>query len=258
MKNNATTSSPASFLPAYTPAPALALAKKELYSLVISPAFYGIIIFFLLFTSIWLFNFQNFFTRNMASLRAYFAGFPLAFVLVIPGITMKTWAEERKTGSVEILLTLPLSEWDLVLGKFLSAMGVVCCMLALTIPLPLSLLPLGTFDGGVILCEYIGALLLGAAASAIGLFLSALSRNQAAAFLGSAAFLLVIMLANQIPFSQSLPEPVVAAINFVSLSFHFESFARGMLDSRDLLFFILTAVLFLFLNTRVLLFRKWS
>jgi ABC-2 type transport system permease protein len=238
--------------------PALALAKKEFYSLGISPAFYGIVIFFLVFTSVWLFNFQNFFPRDMATLRPYFAGFPLAFVLVIPGITMKSWAEERKLGSIELLLTMPFSEWDLVLGKFLCSLGVLCCMLVLTVPLPLSVLPLGLFDGGVIVCEYIGAFLLGAAASAIGLFMSALSRNQAAAFLGSAAVLIVIMLANQIPFSQSLPEPVIAVINFISLSFHFESFARGMLDSRDLLFFILTAVLFLFLNTRVLLFRKWS
>ncbi|MDR2097534.1 MAG: ABC transporter permease [Spirochaetaceae bacterium] len=238
--------------------PAMALAKKEMYSFGISPAFYGIVIFFLLFTSIWLFNFQNFFARGVAALRPYFASFPLAFVLVIPGVTMKSWAEERKTGSVELLLTMPFSEWDLVLGKFLACSGVLCCMLVLTVPLPLSLLPLGSFDGGVIVCEYIGALLLGAASVAIGLFLSALSKNQAAAFLGSAAILLVIMLANQIPFSQSLPEPLVAAINFVSLSFHFESFSRGILDSRDLLFFILTAALFLFLNTRVLLFRKWS
>jgi ABC-2 type transport system permease protein len=126
------------------------------------------------------------------------------------------------------------------------------------VPVPLSIVPLGVFDGGVILCEYIGAFLLGAAAAAIGLFLSSLSKNQAAAFLGSAAVLLVIMLANQVPFSQNIPEPLAAAINFISLSFHFESFSRGMLDSRDLLFFILTALLFLFLNTRVLMFRKWS
>ncbi|MDR2803188.1 MAG: ABC transporter permease [Treponema sp.] len=237
---------------------AAALARKELYSFGISPAFYGIIIFFLLFTSIWLFNFQNFFARDMASLRMYFAAFPLAFVLVIPGITMKSWAEERKTGSVELLLTMPFSEWDLVLGKFLACVGALACMLALTVPLPLTLLPLGIFDGGVIICEYIGVLLLGGAAAAIGLFFSSLSKNQAAAFLGNAAILLVFMLANQIPFSQNTPEPVVAVINFISLSFHFESFSRGILDSRDLLFFILTAAMFLFLNTRILLFRKWS
>ena len=238
--------------------PALALAKKELYSLGISPAFYGILIFFLVFTSVWLFNFQNFFLSDMATLRPYFASFPLVFVLVIPGITMKSWAEERRLGSIELLLTMPFSEWDLALGKFLSCLGVLVCMLVLTVPLPLSVLPLGVFDVGVIVCEYLGAFLLGAAASAVGLFLSSLSKNQAAAFLGSAAVLLVIMLANQIPFSQNVPAPLTTVINFVSLSFHFESFSRGMLDSRDLLFFILTASLFLFLNTRVLLLRKWS
>jgi ABC-2 type transport system permease protein len=237
---------------------ALALARKELYSLAISPAFYGIVIFFLLFTSLWLFNFQNFFVRNVAALRPYFASFPLVFVLVIPGITMKSWAEERKTGSIELLLTMPFSEWDMVLGKFLSCLGVICCLLVLSVPVPLSILPLGTFDGGVILCEYIGALLLGGTAAAIGLFLSSLSKNQAAAFLGSAAVLLVIMLANQAPFAQDMPAALAAAINFISLSFHFDSFSRGMLDSRDLLFFVLTAALFLFLNTRVLMFRKWS
>jgi ABC-2 type transport system permease protein len=239
-------------------APALALARKELYSFFISPAFYGIIIFFLLFTSVWLFNFQNFFARNVASLRSYFAAFPLVFVLVIPGITMRVWAEERKLGTYELLLTLPFSEWELVLGKFLGCLGVLLCMLVLTVPMPLSLLPLGVFDGGVILCEYIGAFMLGAAASAIGLFLSVLSKNQVAAFLGSAAVLLAMMFANQIPFTQSVPLFVSAAINFVSLSFHFESFSKGLLDSRDILFFAFIALFFLFLNTRALLFRKWS
>jgi ABC-2 type transport system permease protein len=238
--------------------PALSLARKELYSYTISPAFYGIILFFLLFTAIFLFYFQNFFARNMASLRAYFIGFPLVFSFVIPGITMKSWAEERKLGSVELLLTLPFSEWDLVLGKFLAGAGVLCVMLLLTVPLPLSLLTLGKFDGGVIFCEYVGVLLLGLAALAIGLFLSALSKNQVGAFLGSATVLLVIMFINQIPFSQDVPAPVISFINFISLSFHFESFSKGLLDSRDLLFFIFVSLIFLFLNTRVLLFRKWS
>jgi ABC-2 type transport system permease protein len=235
-----------------------ALAKKELYSYLISPAFYGIALFFLLFTSIWLFNFQNFFTRDMATLRGYFIAFPLAFIIVIPGITMKSWAEERKMGSLELLVTLPFSEWELVMGKFLSCFTMLAAILVLTIPLPLSLLPLGRFDGGVILCEYVGALLLGAAATALGLLLSALSKNQVAAFLGGASVLVVIMLINQIPFTASLPPWLNAAVNFVSLSFHFESFSKGLLDSRDLLFFILSTVLFLFLNTRVILFRKYS
>ncbi|MDR2842935.1 MAG: ABC transporter permease, partial [Spirochaetaceae bacterium] len=124
--------------------------------------------------------------------------------------------------------------------------------------LPLSLLPLGYFDLGVIFCEYIGVLLLGASATALGLFLSSLSKNQVAAFLGEAVVLLIVMMINYIPFSQNVPDFVQAFINFISLSFHFESFSKGLLDSRDILFFILTAFLFLYLNTKVLLLRKWS
>ncbi|MDR3283801.1 MAG: ABC transporter permease [Treponema sp.] len=236
---------------------ARALARKELYSYSISPAAYGIAIFFLLFTSIWLFYFQQFLVQDTASLRAYFAAFPLAFIAVIPGITMKSWAEERKTGTVELLLTMPFSDLDLALGKFLSSFGVLAIILALTLPVPLSLLPLGSFDTGVIVTEYLGALLLGASATALGLFLSALSKNQVAAFLGSAAVLLVVMLANQLAFAGSLPGWLTAVINFVSLAYHFESFAQGLLDSRDVAFFLLTTGLFLFLNTRVILFRKW-
>jgi ABC-2 type transport system permease protein len=239
------------------PQRAAALARKEIYSYGNSPAFYGITVFFLLFCSIWLFYLQRFFTMDTASLRPYFASFPIAFILIIPALTMKSWAEERKLGSVELLLTMPFSEWDLVLGKFFSALAVLAAVLALTIPLPVSLLSLGDFDGGVIICEYTGAFLLGASATALGLLLSALSKNQAAAFLGSVVVLLVVMLINRLPLTFDLPPWLAGGINFVSLSFHFESFSRGLIDSRDLAFFILSTVLFLFLNTKVLVFRKW-
>jgi ABC-2 type transport system permease protein len=236
---------------------ALALARKELYSFGNSPVSWGIAVFFLLFSSIWLFYFQRYFVQDIATLRPYFGAFPIAFILVIPVLTMKSWAEERKLGSVELLLTMPFSEWDLVLGKFLSSLTVIAVLLALTIPLPLSLLPLGDFDAGVILGEYLGAFLLGAAAAALGHFLSALSKNQAGAFLGTVVVLLVVMLINMIPQTFDIPSTIAEGINFISLAFHFESFSRGLIDSRDLAFFILTTVLFLYLNTQVLLFRKW-
>ena len=237
---------------------AIALAKKELFSYLNAPAFYGAAVFFLVFCAVWLFYFQRYFAMNTATLRPYFAAFPLVFILVIPVLTMKSWAEERKTGSIELLLTMPLSEWDLVLGKFLSAFAMLAMMLALTIPLPLSLSRLGEFDGGVILCEYIGALLLGASALALGLLLSSLSKNQAGSFLGSAAALMIVMLISQLTFALNLPQWLSGLINVISLAFHFESFARGLLDSRDIVYFIIATSLFLFLNTRVILFRKWG
>ena len=171
---------------------------------------------------------------------------------------MKSWAEERKTGTAELLLTMPFTEWDLVLGKFFSVLAVLGMMLILTIPLPLTLLQLGSFDAGMIFCEYLGALLLGASAAALGLLLSSLSKNQAGSFLGSAVVLMAVMLVNQITFSLNLPQWLAQTINFFSLAFHFESFSKGLIDTRDLAFFALSTALFLFINTRVILFRKWN
>ncbi|MDR1128324.1 MAG: ABC transporter permease [Treponema sp.] len=236
----------------------MALAGKELYSYANSPVLYGIVVFSLLFASIWLFNLQQYFTRDTATLRPYFASFPIIFVLVIPVLTMKSWAEERRLGSAELLLTMPFSEWDLVLGKFISSLSVLVLILALTVPVPLSLAPLGRYDGGVIFCEYAGALLLGASAAALGHFLSALSKNQAGAFLGSVVVLLIVMFVNIIPQSVNMPAAAASFVNFISLSFHFESFSKGLIDSRDLAFFILSTALFLYLNTQALLFRKWG
>jgi ABC-2 type transport system permease protein len=236
----------------------IALARKELFSYLNTPAFYGAAVFFLLFCSIWLFYFQRYFSMNSASLRPYFGTFPLVFILVIPTLTMKSWAEERKTGSIEMLLTMPFSEWNLVLGKFLATYAMLVMMLILTIPLPLSLLPLGEFDGGVIICEYIGALLMGAAAVALGLLLSSLSKSQAGSFLGSAVVLMVVMLANQINLSFDVPQWLAATINFFSLAFHFDSFTKGLFDSRDFVYFVAGTALLLFINTRVILYRKWN
>jgi ABC-2 type transport system permease protein len=234
-----------------------ALVKKEIYSYCISPVFYCLGVFFLLFVNLWLFYFQRFIVRDMASLRSWFAAFPLAYIIVIPAITMKSWAEERRAGSMELLLTMPFSEWNLVLGKFIAAFSVLIAFLLLTIPVPLSVFPLGDFSGGIILGEYAGVLLLGASATALGLFFSSFSRNQAGAFLGSAVILLIVTLINQIPILLNLPRFLSDAANFLSLTFHFESFSRGILDSRDVAYFVLSALLFLYLNTKVILFRKW-
>jgi ABC-2 type transport system permease protein len=236
----------------------IALARKELFTYLNAPAFYGAAVFFLVFCSVWLFYLQRYFNMNTATLRPYFAIFPIAYILVIPVLTMKSWAEERKTGSIELLLTMPFSEWELVLGKFFSTFTLLVMMIILTIPLPLTLFPMGEFDIGVIVCEYIGAVLMGASAVALGLLLSSLSKNQAGSFLGSAVVLMIVMLINQLTFTLNLPFWMTEFINFISLAFHFESFAKGLLDSRDIIYFAVSAFLFLFITTRVRLFRKWS
>jgi ABC-2 type transport system permease protein len=238
----------------------LALTKKELRSWFNSPALYGIVVFFLLFVSINFYYLQSFFAMDSSSLRPFFSSFPLVYIFVIPALTMKAWAEERKLGSEEILFSLPFSEGELVWGKFLSCLTLVCAMLILTLPVPLSLAPLGYFDAGVIAAEYTGALLLGTAAAALGLFFSSVSKNQAASFLGSAMVLLVFIVPGLYSSraALNLPSFAMRLVNYFSLSFHFEGFSRGLIDSRDIAFYLLTTGVFLFLNTRVLMFRKWS
>ena len=236
--------------------PFAALCRKELRSLFFSPVFYGTGAFFIFFLSFWLYYLQVFFALDSASLRPFFSGFPLAYIFAVPAITMKSWAEEKKLGTVEFLYTWPFSEWDLCIGKFLSSFIALLVYVLLTLPVPLSLLPLARFDLGVICAEYAGAVLLGAVVISIGQFFSCASKNQAAAFLGCSALLLVLMIPGLTGFGASLSSVPAKFINYVSLSFHFESFARGLLDSRDLAFFILSTALFLFLNTRVLIFGR--
>ena len=234
----------------------LVLTKKEILSWIYSPALYGITIFFLLFVSIWFFHFQRFFAMDAATLRSFFLGFPFAFILVVPVLTMKAWAEEKKLGSAELLFALPFTEWELVLGKFLTCFSLLAGMVLLTLAVPLTVAPLGHFDPGVIVAEYAGALLLGACASAIGLFLSSITKTQGSAFLGTAVVLMAMTLLAGL--AQDMPPFMAALVNSFSLTFHFESFSRGLLDSRDIAFFLLTTGLFLFLNTQVLIFRKWG
>ena len=239
------------------PKSAFYLARKEFNQYLNAPAFYGAAVFFLVFSSVWLFYFAQYFATDQATLRPYFSMFPIVYILVVPVITMKSWAEERKTGTVELLLTMPFTEWDLVLGKFFASFSVLGIILLLTLPVPLSLLSLAHFEFSLIFCEYLGALLLGASATALGLLLSCLSKNQAGAFLGSAVVLMAVILVNFLTQSFNMPLWLARFINYFSLSFHFESFSKGLIDSRDLIFFVLSTILFLFLNTKVILFRKW-
>lgn len=196
----------------------LILAKKELYQYLHTPATYGAAVFFLAFSSVWLFHLQRYFAADQATLRPYFSAFPVVFILVIPVITMKSWAEERKTGTIEILLTMPFTEWDLVLGKYFSAFAVMLIMLVLTLPVPITLCAFGTFDPGVIFCEYFGAVLLTSSAAALGLLFSSFAKNQAGSFLGSAVILLIITFINQVTVFLNFPQWLSDFISFFFVS----------------------------------------
>jgi ABC-2 type transport system permease protein len=231
--------------------------KKELKSYFNSPIAYVLVVTFLVFSSIWIFYLQTFFASNVASLRNFFSVIPIVFIIVMPALTMRSWAEEKKLGTMEVLMTLPYRESTLVLGKFLAAVALLAIMIALTLPLPLLLNQFGDFDWGEILGQYIGVVLLGAAGISVGLFVSSLTSNQISSFLISLFVLLVLTLISQINRVFALPPWAAEVVNFVSLGHHFSNFQRGLIDTRDLLYYGIVSALFLYLNTKTLVFRKW-
>jgi ABC-2 type transport system permease protein len=236
----------------------LSLWRKELRSATGSPVAVGAILFFLLLTGIWFLWISQFLVQNTASLRGYFATFPVAFTILIPALTMRTWAEERKLGSHEILLTLPVKTGYLVAGKFLGAWTIVLAMLVLTLPMTILVSGLGNFEIGEILGEYLGILFLSAAATALGVFLSGLTTNSISAFLLAVAGLLLFAVGGSLAAIVGLPSSVVDAIRFFSLDSRYATFQRGILDSRDALYFVWFTGLFLYLNTKILILRKWK
>lgn len=236
----------------------LSIARKEMRSYFNSPIAYIVIVFFLVFTAVWFFYVAQFTLQDTATLRAYFGIMPIVFIGLIPALTMRSWAEESKLGTDEILLTLPYRETELVLGKFVAAFSLLLLALLLTIFVPISVLPLGSFERGEIAGEYLGIALLGAAATSIGLFVSSVARNQISAFIVSAVALLFLTLISQLNAVVDLPGWLAAVINYISLQFHVQSFIRGIVDTRDLVYYIVITVLFLYLNTKTLVFRKWS
>ena len=233
------------------------ILRKELRSYFNSPIAYIAVLFFLVFTSVWLFYIQQFFAQNVADLRSYFAIMPLVFIILLPAITMRIWAEENKLGTVELLLTLPIREGEVVLGKFLGAFFLLLIMIALTIPVPLTVVRTGHFEIGQIVGQYIGLVFLGAAGLAIGLFLSAVSTNQITAFILSIVVLLFLTLINRINAGADVSTGLSGFVNYLSLDYHFQSFIKGLIDTRDLVYYLIVTFVFLYLNTKVLIFRKW-
>ncbi|HEY9595752.1 MAG TPA: ABC transporter permease [Spirochaetia bacterium] len=234
-----------------------AIARRELRGYFTTPVAYIVVIFFLVVTSAWFFYGQQFFAQGVASLRGYFSLWPILFILLLPAVTMRSWAEERRQGTAEILLTLPFRERELVLGKFTAALCLLLVTMALSFVVPLSVAPLGYFEPGQIATQYLGVLLLGCAGLAAGQLISALSSNQISAFLFGVVFMLFITMIGQIPSVVVLPGWIASILSWVSLDYHFDSFGKGVLDTRDALYFIVLAVGFLFVTVKVLLVRRF-
>jgi ABC-2 type transport system permease protein len=233
-----------------------AITRKELKSYWNSPIAYIYVTVFLALVS-WLF-FENFFLQGQASLRDFFGLLPMAFVLFVPAITMRLWAEEKKLGTIELLMTLPLRDHEVVLGKFLAAFAFLSITILLSLPLAIIVGALGNPDPGPIIGGYIGSLLMGAAFLAMGIFFSGLTENQIIALITSFLVAILLLLLDSTVVLSRLPQAIVPAIDFLGVRAHFESIERGVIDSRDILYFATITFFFLFLNTKTIQSRKWA
>ncbi len=236
----------------------LSVARREMQGYFNSPVAWLFIVSFVASCGIFFFFVQGFFVADKADMRSYFSLMPAMFSILIPALTMRLWAEEKKQGTYELLMTMPFTESDLVLGKYLATMAVLCLALVLTLPVPIMISAFGELDAGQIAAEYIGVLLLASASSALGQMLSSFMRNQISAFIVSVIVLAGLNLLSQISLWLSVPSVVSRVLNWISLNYHFISFGKGVLDTRDLLYFVILTAGFLYITMKNLTLGKWS
>jgi len=228
----------------------LAIIKKELRSYFNSPLAYIIIAVFLVVMN-FLF-FKSFFIAGQASMRAYFGLLPWLFLIIIPAITMRQWAEEKKLGTTELLYTWPIKEYQPVIGKFLASLAFVAIILLLTLSVPISIKLMGNLDLGVVAANYLASLLLAGAFLSIGLWISSLTDNQIIAFIVSIAASFAVFIIGETIITAFLPLWLAPFVNFLGLNSHFASITRGVIDSRDIIYYLSIIGFFLFLNARQL------
>jgi ABC-2 type transport system permease protein len=227
---------------------------KELKSFFNSPVAYVILTLFLLIAG-WFFS-AGLFLLNQAELRDLFSAvIPLAYLFFIPAITMRLIAEEKKSGTLELLVTLPVRDSEIILGKFFASLLLLATALFLTFAYPMTLASLGDPDGGAIMGGYFGLLLMGAGYLAIGVFTSGLTQNQIVAFItGFVIIFVFFMLDKVIVF---FPGAVASILEYLSMTYHLDNIARGIIDTRDLIYFASVVTVFLFLAVRTLESRRW-
>jgi ABC-2 type transport system permease protein len=233
-------------------AQAVNIFKKEFKDYFISPIGYIVICIFLLVTG-WFF-FTTFFLFSEANLREFFKLLPLTFSLVIPAVTMKLFAEEIHSGSYEMLLTLPVTHNDVVLGKFFAATAFVAVMLAPTLVYAMSVPFIGQLDWGPVAGGYLGAILMGAAFSAIGVFASSITRNQIVACIVGMVICFGLTLFDRMVFF--FPGRIVEVFTYLAAAAHFENVSKGIIDTRDLLYFLSVVFVFLYGSNIVMQTRK--
>ena len=228
----------------------LIVAEKEFRSYFRTPVASIFLFFFLILTGLDFFFVPDYFSRGLADVRPLFSRLPWLFLFFAPAVSMKMWAEERKVGTIETLLTMPMRDGQIVLGKFLASFGLLIVALLLTFPIPLlvALTAAEPVDSGAILGSYIGAVLLGGTYIAISLFASSLTRSQIVAFILGISLCLFFLLIGVPDVANAFPRGLGETLRLLGVGSHFENVARGVLDSRDLLYYLSMICFFLLLN----------
>jgi ABC-2 type transport system permease protein len=235
-----------------------AVALRELRAYFNSPIAY---VFLLVFAGTALFTFFNieaFFARGQADLRGLFESIPLLTLLLVPALTMRLWAEETKQGTIETLLTFPVRDVELVVGKFLASWALLAVALLLTLPLAVTVSFLGDLDWGPVIGGYLGALLLGAAYLAVGQFISAVTENQILAFILAFVFCLALYGLGTELFSGLFSDSTGAILRALGSGSRFESIARGVIDLRDILYYLSLTLFFTGLSVCALRVKRWA
>jgi ABC-2 type transport system permease protein len=225
-----------------------AIAKKEFRGAFVTPVAYAYLVVFLAFTN-WFF-FRTFFLLGDATMRGFFSLLPWTLVFLLPALTMRMWSEERKFGTLEVLLTWPVRESEAVLGKFIGGLGLLAVSLAGTFPIAFTVFVLGNPDRGPVLAGYLGLVLFGAAGLAVGIYASALTENQIVAYIAGVAMTFALFVAGEDFVVMAAPAALLPLLSGAGLGAHYWSIGRGVIDSRDLLYFAAVIFFFLYLATR--------
>ncbi len=228
---------------------------KELSSYFNTPIGYIFSAFFLLLISFLFFyglGGNSFWDLKIASVEQFFSWIPILYIIFIPAITMRIWSEEEKSGTVEVLLTLPMKDFEIVIGKFLSAWAFLTISILCTLLAPLTVKILGDLDFGLVFSGYIGTILLGGAYISIGILISAFGKDQISAFIITLLVCFILFLMGYEPILKFFSNFLAGFVSFLSLSIHFESFRMGVFDPRDVIFYLSFISLMLSLNVFLL------
>lgn len=230
--------------------------KKEFKTYFALPIAYVYISLFLILSG-WLY-FKFLFVNNFVEMRSYFSLFPITFLFLVPVITMRLWSEEKKMNTIELLMTLPVSDYEVVLGKFFASFAFLVFTIVLSFTIPVTLFWTGNPDPGPIIGGYLGSILLGGAYLAIGLFASSLTKNQIVAFIIGFAICFGFFIVGEEIVLSAVPQSVVPFLTFMSTTSHFQALSRGVIDTRDVIYYLSVMIFFLFLNLRSIEGRKWN